>query len=115
MDGMSWLTAIHGGAAEAAWSNRCLFFENGQDRAVRCGCDKYLLLTAGSPEFSTAMTSGWPGWPNAPPLSGPVEALADLCDNTGSYVTADPLRPGVEVENTLANEPAKQVSFTSIM
>ena len=115
MDGKSWLTAIHGGSAEAAWSDRCLFFENNQDRAVRCGCDKYLLLTPGSVEFDRAMTSGWNGWPNAPPLSGPVEALADLCDNTGSYVTADPLKLGPEADNVLLDEPAKVASLTTIM
>ena len=115
MDGQSWATAVHGGSAEEAWANRCLFFENDQDRAVRCGCDKYLLLTPGSVEVDRAISSNWDGWPNSPPLSGQVEALADLCDNTGSYVTADPLRIGPEADNLLLDESAKVADLTSIM
>jgi arylsulfatase A-like enzyme len=41
MDGASWKDAV-GAASEVDWAQeRCLAFEIGQERAIRCGCSKF--------------------------------------------------------------------------
>lgn len=72
MDGESWKDAVaENSGAEAAWRDgRCLFFESGDDRAVRCGCDKFMMLTADSPEAAEASANNY--WSEQ-------EALFDLC------------------------------------
>lgn len=61
MDGKSWKDAIDNlnGSGDDWVSGRCLFFESSEDRAVRCGCDKYMLLSASSPEAAEADANGW--------------------------------------------------------
>lgn len=112
MDGKSWRSAIDnvGGAGDDWRANRCLFFESSEDRSVRCGCDKYMLLSASSPERAEAASSGWPGWD-----AGTAEALLDLCDSSGSYVTADPSAPSPEANNVIASNPQRASELASLM
>jgi len=97
MDGKSWKDAIDNlnGSGDAWVSGRCLFFESSEDRAVRCGCEKYMLLSASSPEAAEADASGW--W------DADTEALFDLCDSSGSYIVADEFTHSPEADNILSN------------
>jgi len=82
LDGKSWKDAIGNISEEDYWKNeRCLFFEVEQDRAVRCGCYKYLDIHAnGSKTFQRGRTGG---------MSNSIGGnLFDLCNNAGNYVTA---------------------------
>lgn len=101
MDGKSWKDAIDSSTDADDWkSNRCLFFESDTDRAVRCGCDKYMLLSATSPEAAEASSNGW--WDSS------TEALFDLCDkSTREYIVADPNDESPEANNILDQEPQK--------
>lgn len=64
MDGKSWKDAVYNANGEGDdWiANRCLFFESNEDRAIRCGCDKYMQLGSSSNEATVAIDAGWPGW-----------------------------------------------------
>lgn len=112
MDGKSWNTAIQNEKGEEAdWrDNRCLFFESGDDRAVRCGCDKYMLLGASSPEASEAGAAGWDGW-----STSTTEVLTDLCDSDKEYVTASDTVESGEAENIVLSEPLKAVDMATLM
>jgi len=82
MDGKSWKDAIENPAEEEDWkNNRCLFFEMDQDRAVRCGCYKYLNIFA---RGSSTWQSG-----NRGDLSNDLENFFDLCNENNDYVIAD--------------------------
>lgn len=109
MDGKSWKDAIDniGGSGDDWISNRCLFFESSQDRAVRCGCDKFMLLSPSSPEAAEADMAGW--W------TAGSEALFDLCDNSRSYIVADSSTESPEAVNLLNSEPAKAQSLRDLM
>lgn len=115
MDGKSWINAVHNLNNEAdAWQSRCLFFENDQDRAVRCGCDKYMLMSAASPELAEAVVSAvghsaWTGW-----AAGQTEALFDLCSD-GTYISADNATFSPEANNIFLNEPAKVADLADLM
>jgi len=83
LDGQSWKDAIGNIAEENYWKNeRCLFFEIDQDRAVRCGCYKYIELFSNSGgTFRRGRTGG---------LSNSIGGnLFDLCNNAGNYITAN--------------------------
>mmetsp|Transcript_24567 Transcript_24567/g.52939 ORF Transcript_24567/g.52939 Transcript_24567/m.52939 type:complete len:1002 (+) Transcript_24567:237-3242(+) len=111
MDGKSWKEAVHNtaGSGDNWRANRCLFFESGQDRAVRCGCDKYMLLSSDSPEAAEAISSGW--WD-----ADTTEALIDLCDSsTRSYITADPADESPEAINQLLDEPQKAADLADLL
>lgn len=110
MDGKSWKDAIDnvGGAGDDWKANRCLFFESSDDRAVRCGCDKYMLLSADSPEASEATSNGWP-W------SSTTEALFDLCDASNSYINADSSTSTSEENNILDSEPQKVADLRELL
>jgi len=83
MDGKSWREAIADPTLEAYWEDeRCLFFEDEQDRAVRCGCFKYLDIFD---RDGTTRTRGVEG-DLARRLGG---MLFDLCDGTTEYITDD--------------------------
>ena len=86
-DGTSWKDAIEDDAEEETWrTERCLFFEVDQDRAVRCGCYKYMDLkdsSSDSDEHAGTYTVGR--------RQGLVNdfggVLFDLCDGGETYVT----------------------------
>jgi hypothetical protein len=81
LDGMSWKNVIGNSFQEEYWKNdRCIFFENGQDRAARCGCYKYLDI---HDDASTTYEQGaMKGLANS--VGG---MLFDLCDGGDDYIT----------------------------
>jgi len=83
MDGTSWKDVIGNADKIDFWKNeRCLFFELDEDRAVRCGCYKYLLIDNDS---SDTYLEG-----QAKGLAANVGGmLFDLCDGTDDYITAN--------------------------
>jgi len=82
LDGKSWKDAIENTDEEEYWKHeRCLFFELEQDRAVRCGCYKYLnIFEAETKTYRQGYQSG---------LSNNIGGnLFDLCGETDEYITA---------------------------
>lgn len=107
MDGKSWKDAVN--SPEGEWDDRCLFFESSDDRAIRCGCDKYMLLSSDSPELSRALSNSWTGF-----SAGQAEALFNLCE-AGSYISADPSKSSPESINISTEQPEKVASFQTLM
>lgn len=56
MDGESWYPATQDPSVEDQWKQRCTFFEQETDRAVKCGCDVYMQLSESS--STTRVTAG---------------------------------------------------------
>jgi len=85
MDGTSWKDAIGNTnpAEEETWkTDRCVFFEMDRDRAVRCGCYKYLhIFEAGSGTWQRGKQSGL--------SNNLVGNFFDLCNGTDDYITDD--------------------------
>ena len=83
-DGRSWKSALTDTALALDWElNRCIFFEQEQDRAARCGCHKSLSLVAPDRQQSTTWGRG-----GRQGLSNDVISLFDLCGGGQSYVTS---------------------------
>lgn len=82
MDGMSWKDVIGNEDRESFWKNeRCLYFEADEDRAVRCGCYKYLdIFDTTTETYLQGLNKGM-----ATDIGG---ILFDLCDGTDDYITA---------------------------
>jgi len=80
MDGKSWRSSVDDPVERAYWEDeRCLFFEIQYDRAVRCGCYKYLDI-----ESSTDSNTYRRG--NRYGLSNNVGGnLFNLCNSFGKY------------------------------
>jgi len=81
LDGKSWKNILGNPDSESYWKqDRCLFFENEQDRAVRCGCYKYMdLFDSNSKTYRRGNRVG---------LSYDTGGLLfDLCDGGSEYVT----------------------------
>jgi len=110
MDGKSWLNAVNGESDD--FNNRCLFFESADDRAVKCGCDKYMKLSVDSRELSEAAGNSWSGW-----QAGQTEALFNLCDENGEYISAadSPNNVSPESVNLVAQEPEKVSDLGALM
>ncbi|KAL7531696.1 hypothetical protein ACHAWF_003875 [Thalassiosira exigua] len=79
-DGASWKAAVGrpSSAAAAGWDDRCLYFEHEWDRAVRCGCLKFLSIP-------------WPSGSETHELGAEYDFstdernLFDLCDEARRY------------------------------
>jgi hypothetical protein len=82
MDGTSWREAMSNPIFESYLNNRCLFFELEQDRAVRCGCDKYLRIYDTNELISTTYSRG-----DQHGLSNDLDNVFDLCGGTDEYIT----------------------------
>ena len=83
MDGLSWKNAVENEDALDFWRDeRCLAFELGFDRAVRCGCDKYMALDGergNSNTFARGQRFG---------VASDTEVLLNVCDpSAGTSVT----------------------------
>eukprot|EP00588_Corethron_pennatum_P013768 CAMPEP_0194271594 /NCGR_PEP_ID=MMETSP0169-20130528/5336_1 /TAXON_ID=218684 /ORGANISM="Corethron pennatum, Strain L29A3" /LENGTH=1088 /DNA_ID=CAMNT_0039013977 /DNA_START=145 /DNA_END=3411 /DNA_ORIENTATION=- len=79
LDGISWLSAVSTSPTPAWWNERCIFAELDQDRSVRCGCYKYLLIdNQDSDTYTKGKKQGY---------SVEGENLFDLCDGGTEYVT----------------------------
>ncbi|VEU40089.1 unnamed protein product [Pseudo-nitzschia multistriata] len=103
-DGKSWKHAIFNPTEEQNWKHsRCIFAEMQTDRAVRCGCYKYIKI------YDTEWSNTY--WrAERHMLVGELHGnLYDLCDGTGDYITAnDNNREAVafvdpDVESALVN------------
>lgn len=93
MDGQSWKGAIDDDIIGDEWkANRCLFFESSFERAVRCGCHKYVRMSDTSNEKSEAESKSW--WTGN-------EALFNLCDTSGNYIVADSATSSSEAVNII--------------
>ncbi|KAL9185694.1 hypothetical protein ACHAXT_003471, partial [Thalassiosira profunda] len=117
MDGKSWLSAINDSIEEDDWkANRCLFFESGFERSVRCGCDKFTTLSAGSNELATAVANigveGWSGFDAAT-----SEVYTDLCGPGREYVVAadNPNKYSPEARNEAAAAPQKVADLRALL
>ena len=101
LDGMSWKDIAEDEDLETWWENdRCLFFELEKDRAVRCGCYKYLSIYAQSNDESSTFQRG-----NQKGLSNDLKNIFDLCDGTVDYIT-DPTT-NTEAQNLLTSDTEK--------
>ena len=108
MDGLSWKSAVEGiGNSYQSWlDNRCLMFELGFDRAVRCGCDKYVYMPDAT-NSTTAMIGSMRG------LETGEEVLFNLCDGNGDYI--DAASGGSNPEASLVNDATKLAEMRSIV
>ena len=107
MDGKSWWDTID---TPGAWNDRCLFFEMYDDRALRCGCDKYMLLSTDSRELRDAVWYGWPGFE-----ADQTEALFNLCDDTYMNIGANPSKSSPEAVNIASEQPDKISTYSALM
>lgn len=92
LDGQSWKDAIGDPTEESNWQySRCLFFEVEQDRAVRCGCYKYINIfdTSSSATYTKGDAKGLEN------SAGGI--LFDLCAGTDQYITDNNNNREVEV------------------
>lgn len=95
MDGKSWKDAVEDDAVGDEWkASRCLFFESSLERAVRCGCHKYMMLNDLSPEKAEAESNSPPWWTG-------TEVLFNLCDASGNYIVADSSTVSPEATNII--------------
>lgn len=82
LDGLSWKKGLENFEHEAYLkSGRCLFFEHERDRAVRCGCYKFLSIF----DIDDS-TTAWRGRRFGIDIGD--ENLFDLCGGTSEYITA---------------------------
>ena len=82
-DGRSWKSALVDAALALDWGlNRCIFFEQEQDRAARCGCYKFLSLVAPNRRQSTTWGRG-----SQQGLANDVDSLFNLCGGGQNYIT----------------------------
>ena len=107
MDGRSWKESIDNNIVADEWrANRCLFFENSLERAVRCGCFKYITLNGSSPEKLTAESNSW--WDGN-------EVLFNLCDDSGNNIAADESNLSSEVTNVISDNQEVAGELRSIL
>jgi len=84
MDGLSWKDGAMGDVEQTSSfkTDRCIAFEHGRDRAVRCGCFKYLKIYEeyyrSSSTYDMGVRAGY---------SNDAENLFDLCGGTSEYIT----------------------------
>lgn len=92
MDGISWRNAIDSLTFESYLTDdRCLFFELYKDRAVRCGCNKYLNLYSQDDPLSTTYKRGLRfGY------SIDLDYVYDFCGGGNEYITD----PATNMEET---------------
>ena len=107
MDGRSWKDAVEDDILGDEWkADRCLFFESSLERAVRCGCHKYMMLNDASPEKLEAVSKSW--WTGN-------EALFNLCDASGNYLVADSSTVSPEATNIIGDKPELTAELRSLL
>jgi arylsulfatase A-like enzyme len=80
MDGESWKDAVGDSNLEEDWKERCIVHELESDRAVLCGCDKYINIFASDSATATGGASAG--------AAVDSEILFRLCDEDGNYITS---------------------------
>mmetsp|Transcript_13854 Transcript_13854/g.20227 ORF Transcript_13854/g.20227 Transcript_13854/m.20227 type:complete len:853 (+) Transcript_13854:118-2676(+) len=104
LDGSSWRDAIGKPKIESKWkTKRCLLFEYEHDRAVRCGCGKYMKLRDNDGSNSTTLWRGQEFGYNA---NQELTLYFNLCeDGTNNYISfPEELNP--EVNNVFYSTAA---------
>ena len=108
-DGRSWKSALMDTALALDWElNRCIFFEQEQDRAARCGCYKSLSLVAPNRRQSTTWGRG-----SQQGLANDIDSLFDLCGGGQNYIT-DP-DDNQETINMSSDEPNTAQEFSDLL
>lgn len=111
IDGLSWKEAISNEDSRANYEGRCLYFELNRDRAVRCGCNKYLSIFEQNERASTTYKRG-----NQKALSNDELNLFDLCGGSKNYVTEI---EGSNMESAAANlidgEASTALNFATLL
>merc|ERR1711935_1225958 len=79
----SWRNDVKDMASRNFDNNKCIFFEMEYDRAVRCGCYKYLAINELNESISSTFKRG-----KKFGYSIDLENLFDLCGGTDHYITA---------------------------
>mmetsp|Transcript_9691 Transcript_9691/g.21739 ORF Transcript_9691/g.21739 Transcript_9691/m.21739 type:complete len:655 (-) Transcript_9691:177-2141(-) len=100
MDGISWKSAV--AKQDIAWNDRCIITEHETDRAVICGCDKYISLD--SENYSLTLREAR--------RFGLVtsSSFLGLCSVNGQYVSSPATSlEGVAVSNSVVSEKLQQV------
>ncbi|KAL7540868.1 hypothetical protein ACHAXR_010440 [Thalassiosira sp. AJA248-18] len=107
IDGQSWKEAISGedSNTEDNFEDRCLYFENERDRAVRCGCFKHLSI------FDQSSVTWIRGYRKQ--LSNDNLNLFDLCGGSDNYIT-EINGDNMEATNLIAREPNTASYFETL-
>jgi len=107
LDGKSWKAAIGNILLESYWKNdRCIFFENEQDRGARCGCYKYIDIY--DTQSKTYQRGG-----NAGLTVSTDGLLFDLCDGGDDYVTDN--YSNREIDNRKSAESGKAAELQDVL
>lgn len=109
MDGLSWKPAILNEESSSDWNGRCLYFELQKDRAVRCGCYKYLSIFEQDGDVSTTYQRG-----SRMGLANDETNLFDLCDQSNNYV-AETNRNSMEATDVINMEPDTASNFATLL
>jgi len=107
MDGRSWKEAVSNENFRTGWVDRCLYFEVERDRAVRCGCYKYLDIF--DEEESTTLIRGV-----RMGLSHDERNLFDLCGGSVDLAT-DTEGKNMEVENLIDQKTSMGSNFETLL
>ena len=92
MDGKSWKQEIDFRLSDFVY-DRCLYFELDYDRAVRCGCYKYIQIDAMAATSQTSVVAAGVGFTLA------TENVYDLCDINHEYIVSPANNP--ETDGTI--------------
>lgn len=110
MDGTSWKSAIQSGA-DFGSEDRCVVGEIDRDRAVVCGCDKYMRIYNVTDDSKGTANLGVNANFN---LAWDQEMLFDMCGGTGSdYVTSPGTNP--EETNEFVDRPVRAAQLSAVM
>ena len=108
MDGKSWKSEVANG--NNYWSrgnDRCLFFEQDVDRAVRCWCYKYILVENPNDRQGFTVREG-----RKVGISLSNDNYYDLCDDSGAYINAPEVSPeksSASLTSSLKSELADKI------
>jgi len=110
MDGTSWASAVSdSGSTDSEWSDRCLFFELGNDRCVKCGCDVYMRLNQNrSTTRNTAESEGLF-------LDGGQDQLFHVCNETGGRIYSPAANPQVNGSTLLMSEADMVTTLSTLL
>lgn len=107
MDGASWKGAWEDSSSAEYFENeRCLFFEIQHDRAVRCGCHKFLRFSDADSGWTAELADEY-GFAKA------TEILYNLCDGSGNYVTSGSTAP--EQTDVSSSDPTTFDAMKALM
>jgi len=109
IDGVSWKDTITNKDSRIDLKDRCLYFEYNKDRAVRCGCYKYLSIYEQDETVSTTYQRG-----NRLGLAIDTHNVFDLCGGSENYVT-EIKGNNMEAANIINMEPIVSSNFETLL